>query len=87
MKFSANFLRGPQNVSLDLMRVIGAFVAFVAYPGPYLWNVVEHGIVPDPMAYGSAWAVVIGAIAAAIFAKDIGVAKANAISTQQGVNQ
>lgn len=77
-----NFLRGRGNVSLDLMRLLGAFVGFVAYPFPYAWNIIKNGIVPDPMAYGSAWAIVIGAIAGAIYAKEVGIAKANAIAPE-----
>lgn len=71
-----NLLRGPGNVSLDLMRCAGAFILLFAYPFPYLWGVFKHGIIPDPSTYGMGYAAVIGAVGAAIFAKDVGVAKA-----------
>ena len=72
-----NFLRGPGNISLDLMRMGGAS-ALVIFPFPYVWNVVAHGIVPDPSAFGVGYAAVIGSVATAIGAKDLLVAKANA---------
>jgi hypothetical protein len=78
-----NFLRGPSNLSLDLMRLGGAFVIFGAYPFPFLWNAIEHGSTPDPAAYGTGWAAVIIAVGGAICAKDIGVAKANAAGNEQ----
>lgn len=74
-----NFLRGPGNISLDLARIIGASAGF-AYPFPFVWNVIAHGIVPDPASFGSGYALVLGAIGAMICVKDIGVAKANAVS-------
>jgi hypothetical protein len=76
----ANIFRGPANMSLDLMRIGGAS-ALVIYPFPYLWNVVAHGAVPEPSAFGVGYAAVIAAVAAAICTKDIGVAKANATSS------
>jgi hypothetical protein len=78
MKLSFNFLRGPSNVSLDLMRLGGAFVIFIAYPGPYIWNLYKTGAVPDISAYANGWAVIFLAVGGAIFGKDYGVAKANA---------
>lgn len=78
---NVNFLRGPGNVSLDIMRLGGAS-AFIAYPGPFIWNVIAHGQVPDPAAFGMGYAAVISAIAAAIGAKDICVAKAQATYPQ-----
>lgn len=81
-----NFLRGPANASLDLMRVGGAFVMFVAYPFPFAWSVLHGGHIPDPSSYGVGWGSVIVAVGGAICAKDIGVAKANA-NCQQGDGQ
>jgi hypothetical protein len=72
---NANFLRGPGNVSLDLTRLIGASAA-IAYPFPFIWNVVAKGAVPDPASFGTGYAAVLAAIGAMICAKDIGVAKA-----------
>jgi hypothetical protein len=77
---NANLLRGPGNVSLDLMRLAGAFVMFFAYPAPYLWNIYKHGVVPDPAAYAQGWALIFGAVGLAIAGKDFGVAKANSMS-------
>lgn len=74
-----DFLKGPGNVSLDLMRLGGAFVMFFAYPAPYLWVAFHKCVMPDA-SFGTSYALVIGAIGAAIFAKDTGVAKANAAS-------
>lgn len=76
-----NFLRGPSNISIDLMRLGGAS-ALILYPFPFIWNVIKHGIVPEPSAWGIGYATVLGAVGAAIMAKDIGVAKANSISDQ-----
>jgi len=73
---SLDFLRGPSNVSLDLMR-LGGLSAFILYPAPYLWCAFKSGVMPDA-AFGTGYALVIGAIGAAIFAKDTGVAKAQA---------
>lgn len=73
-----NLLRGPGNISLDIMRCGGAS-AFILYPLPYLLNAFRNGVMPDA-SYGTGYALVIGAIGAAIFAKDIGVAKASAVS-------
>lgn len=78
---NANFLRGPGNISLDIMRLGGAS-AFILYPLPYLLNAIRHGVVPDA-SFGTGYALVIGAIGAAIMAKDIGVAKANATGAAQ----
>jgi hypothetical protein len=72
---NVNFLRGPGNLSLDIMRLGGAS-AFVLYPLPYLLNAFRHGVVPDA-SFGTGYALVIGAVGAAICAKDIGVAKAS----------
>jgi hypothetical protein len=77
-----NFLRGPGNVSLDIMRLGGAS-AFILYPLPYLLNAFRHGVVPDA-SYGTGYALVIGAVGAGIFAKDVGVSKAN--STASGTS-
>jgi len=76
-----NFLRGPGNTSLDLARLIGAS-ASLTYPFPFLWNVIAHGRVPDPSAFGMGYAAVLAAIGAMIGAKDICVAKANATGPQ-----
>lgn len=73
--------KGPMNVSFDLMRIGGAS-ALVIYPFPYLWNVVAHGVVPEPSTFGTGYALVITAVAAAIGGKDIAVAKANATNAQ-----
>lgn len=75
----ANILKGPGNLSLDLMRIGGAS-AFVLYPLPYIYVAVTKGLLPDPGAFGTGYGVMIGAVGAAICAKDIGVAKANATS-------
>lgn len=75
-----DFLKGPGNISLDLTRIIGASAALI-YPFPYIWGVVKHGIIPDPSSFGSGYALVLGAIGAMICAKDIGVAKANQVSS------
>lgn len=75
-----NFLRGPGNLSLDLARMIGASASII-YPFPFVWNVVKHGVVPDPSSFGTGYAVVLAAIGAMIGAKDICVAKANAVSS------
>ena len=77
---NVNFLRGPGNISLDLMRLAGAFVLLFAYPFPYLWGVFQHGVIPDPSSYGVGYAAVIGAVGVAIGAKDALVAKATATS-------
>lgn len=76
-----DFLRGPGNLSLDIMRIGGAS-AFILYPLPYLLNAFRHGVVPDA-SFGTGYALVIGAIGGAIYAKDTGVAKANATSGSQ----
>ena len=87
MSFSDIF-KGPMNVSLDLARIAGAFVVIVAYPFPYAWNVLKHGIVPEPSAFGTGYAAVILAVAAFIGGKDLAVAKANATTVQaQGASQ
>jgi hypothetical protein len=70
-----NFLRGPGNVSLDLTRLIGAS-AGVLYPFPFIWNVIAHGIVPDPASFGTGYGVVLAAIGAMIGGKDALTAKA-----------
>lgn len=74
---SINFLRGPGNLSLDLMR-LGGCSAFILYPLPYVWAAISKGALPDPAAFGTGYGVMIGAVGAAICAKDIGVAKATA---------
>jgi len=71
-----NFLKGPGNISLDLMRLGGAS-AFVIYPFPFIWNVIAHGLVPDPASFGSGYALVMAAAGAAIGGKDMATAKAN----------
>jgi hypothetical protein len=70
-----NFLRGPGNLSLDLMRIGGAS-AFILYPLPYIYVAITKGVLPDPGSFGTGYGVMIGAVGAAICAKDIGVAKA-----------
>lgn len=77
---NVNFLRGPGNLSLDLARMIGASAAFL-YPFPYLWEVLKHGHVPDPSAFGMGYAAVLGAIGAMIGVKDLLLAKANATTS------
>jgi hypothetical protein len=72
-----NLLRGPGNLSIDLARIIGAS-ASLAYPFPFLWNVVAHGAVPDPAAFGTGYAAVLIAIGGMIGVKDYAVAKATA---------
>jgi hypothetical protein len=79
---NVNFLRGPGNISLDLARIIGASAA-LTYPFPFLWNVIAHGQVPDPAAFGTGYAAVLIAIGGMIGVKDFAVAKANATSPQQ----
>lgn len=74
---NVNFLRGPGNVSLDIARLIGGSAA-ITYPFPFIWNVIKHGVVPDPSAFGVGYAAVLTAIGAMIGAKDICVARANA---------
>lgn len=76
-----DIFRGPLNVSFDLMRIGGAS-ALVIYPFPYIWNVVAHGVVPEPSTFGTGYALVITAVAAAIGGKDIAVAKANSVTAQ-----
>lgn len=71
-----NFLKGPGNISVDLVR-LGSATAFILYPLPYVWNSIAKGVMPDA-SFGSGYALVIAAIGGAIFAKDMGVAKANA---------
>lgn len=82
MSLSFNFLRGPSNVSLDLMRLGGAFVMFFAYPAPYFWNLYKTGVVPDITAYANGWAIIFAAVGLAVAGKDFGVAKANATCPQ-----
>ena len=72
---NANFLRGPGNLSLDIMRLGGAS-AFILYPLPYIYAAISKGTLPDPAAFGSGYGIMIAAVGAAICAKDIGVAKA-----------
>jgi hypothetical protein len=74
---SLNFLRGPGNNGIELTRLIGAS-ASLTYPFPFLWNVIAHGAVPEPAAFGTGYAAVLVAVGGMICAKDIGVAKANA---------
>jgi hypothetical protein len=74
-----NFLRGPGNASLDLARLLGCS-AGVIYPFPFIWNVIAHGVIPDPASFGTGYAAVLASIGAMIGAKDICVAKANATS-------
>lgn len=74
---NVNFLRGPANVSLDLMRLIGSSAA-ILYPAPFIYNVIAHGVVPDPASFGTGYAAVIGAVGVAIGGKDLLTAKANA---------
>lgn len=78
---SLDFLKGPRNYNIDIMRVGAAFVIFIAYPFPFAWSVIQHGAIPDPAAYGVGWGSVFIAAGGAIFAKDVGVAKANATTT------
>ena len=73
---SFNFLRGLSG-GLDIMRVGGAS-AFIIYPAPYLMNAFQHGVVPEPSAFGTGYAAVILAIAAAIGGKEMAIAKAKA---------
>lgn len=77
MSLNVNFLRGPANISLDLMRMGGASV-FVIFPFPYIANYLQHGVVPDPASFGQGYGLVIAAAGAAIAGKDYWVAKANA---------
>lgn len=77
-----NVLRGPGNVSLDIMRLGAAFVMFFAYPAPYLWNLYKTGAVPDVSAWANGWAVILASAGLAIGGKDFGVAKANATCAQ-----
>jgi hypothetical protein len=80
-----NFLKSLSG-NFDLMRIGGAS-ALIIYPAPYLWNAFAHGNVPEPAAFGGGYALVIGAVAAAIGGKEIALAKANATTTQsQGAN-
>lgn len=79
----SDIFKGPANVSFDLMRV-GGFSAFVLFPLPYIYTVFHKGAVPDPVAFGTGYALVIAAIAGAIGGKDIAVAKANATAAQSG---
>lgn len=79
----SNIFKGPSNTSLDLMRIGGAS-ALIIYPFPYIWNVITHGVVPEPSAFGTGYALVIAAVAAAIGGKDMAVAKANATAAQAG---
>lgn len=72
-----NFLRGPGNGGLELTRIIGASGS-ILYPFPFIWNVIAHGVVPDPASFGTGYAAVFGAIGIMIGAKDMAVAKANA---------
>jgi hypothetical protein len=72
-----DLFRGPGNGSVDLARIIGASAGLL-YPFPFLWNVVAHGVVPDPSAFGVGYAAVLGAIGVMIGTKDVCVAKANA---------
>jgi hypothetical protein len=74
---SLNLFKGPGNNGFDLARIIGAS-ASVTYPFPFIWNVIAHGAVPEPSAFGTGYAAVLVAVGALIAAKDIGVAKANA---------
>ena len=76
---NANFLRGPGNISLDLTRLIGAS-AGVIYPFPFLWNVIAHGVIPDPASFGTGYAAVLGAIGLMIGGKDMLTAKAAAVN-------
>ena len=80
-----NFLRGPGNNGVDLARIIGASGA-ILYPFPFIWNVVAHGIVPDPASFGTGYAAVFGAIGLMIGAKDLAVAKANATTAAANPN-
>lgn len=81
---TANFLRGPANVSLDLMRLAGAFVMFFAYPAPFFWDLYKNGHVPDPSSWANGWAVIFAAVGLAIAGKDYGVAKAAAACPPPG---
>ena len=72
---SLDFLKGPGNLSLDLMR-LGGCSAFILYPLPYVWVAITKGTLPDPSAFGVGYGAMIAAVGGAICAKDIGVAKA-----------
>lgn len=71
-----NFLRGPGNLSAELIRMGGAG-AFILYPLPYLYVAFHNHVMPDA-SFGTGYALVITAIGGACFLKDTGVAKANA---------
>lgn len=72
-----NLLRGPGNISVDLTRIIGAS-AGVCFPFPFIWNVIAHGIVPDPASFGTGYGAVLLAIGGMIGGKDALTAKAAA---------
>jgi hypothetical protein len=71
-----NPLRGMGG-HFELTRMVGASAALV-YPFPYLYACVAHGTIPEPSAFGTGYALVLGAIGVMIGAKDIGSAKAAA---------
>jgi hypothetical protein len=64
----------------DLMRIGGAS-ALIIYPSPYIYNAFAHGMVPEPASFGSGYALVIAAVAAAIGGKEMALAKATATAS------
>lgn len=70
------FLRNLSG-GFDLMR-IGGCSAFILYPLPYIYTVFHSHAVPDPVAFGTGYALVIAAIAGAIGGKEMALAKASA---------
>jgi 4-hydroxybenzoate polyprenyltransferase len=70
-----SFLKGISG-SVDLMRIGGAS-ALVMYPAPYLYLAFKHLVMPEPSAFGTGYAAVILAAAAAVGGKELAIAKAS----------
>lgn len=85
MTMNLNLLRGPGNISVDLTRIIGASAA-VLYPFPFIFNVIAHGIVPDPASFGTGYSLVMGSIGLMIGGKDALTAKAAATTAAAGAD-
>ena len=65
----------------EVTRLIG-FSAAIAYPFPYIYEVLHKGAYPEPNAFGQGYALVLGAIGIMIGAKAYGVGKQAALQAQ-----
>jgi hypothetical protein len=79
-----NFLRGPLNQHLELIRLAGAITmpVYLGFIGVHLWR--DHAF--NAIEAGTGIGLVFAAIGAGSAAKDIGSAKA-AATTLQGTGQ